>query len=71
MHLQRPGVILVRILEFDTNSDVPRLKEGGFEKQEYIFFYFLEAIQKRLSSARGRQNDRKDCAVVGGLGWVG
>lgn len=34
MHLQRPGVILVRILEFDTNGDVPRLKEAGFEKQE-------------------------------------
>lgn len=62
MHLQRPGVVLVGILELDANGDVPRLKGDELKSRNGIitifFFSFPEAIEKRLSSARGRQTER-------------
>lgn len=49
MHLERPGVILVGILEFDANGDVPRLKEARLKSRNRM---------KRFSLSLSRSNSK-------------
>lgn len=72
MHLERSGVILVGILEFDANGDVSRLKEADLKSRNGIIRLFFSQKQfKSCSVQQGADRRIEKTALDTKLWWEG